>query len=114
MIQLETQHWHVAVTYPAYRHGVEEQPFEDVDSALDYARQTRDTLQSDGHRVTEVDSPEDDVAGVIQSYHASEAAGATVAIVQVRACHREWCRLTRPNFFRRTQAQRPREHRRRR
>lgn len=94
MIELQTRHWHVAVTYPTHRDGYEEQPFEDVDTALDYANQTRETLQSDGHQVIEVDSPEDDEAGVIQRYHAHKQEGATVAIVQVRACHREWCRRT--------------------
>ena len=46
-MRAETQHWHVAVTYFGYRDGYEDQPFGDVDSALDYATQTSDTFRED-------------------------------------------------------------------
>jgi hypothetical protein len=91
IMQLATQHWHVAVTYPGYEDGYEDQPFEDIDGALDYANQTRDTFREDGHRVTEVDRPDDDVAGVIQRYQATEEEDETVAVVEVRPCHQGGC-----------------------
>jgi hypothetical protein len=91
MMQLDTQHWHVAVTYPGYRDGYEDQPFEDVDGALDYANQTRDTFREDGHRVTEVDRSDDDLAGVIQRYQATEEEDETVAVIEVRPCHQREC-----------------------
>jgi hypothetical protein len=91
MPQLRTQHWHVAVRYPDYQDGYEDQPFEEIDGALDYANETRETFREDGHRVAEVDRPEDDVAGVIQRYQATEEEGATVAIIEVRPCHQEHC-----------------------
>jgi hypothetical protein len=91
MMQPHAQHWHVAVTYPEYQDGYEDQPFEDVDVALDYANQTRDTFREDGHRVTEVDRPEDDVSGVIQRYRATEEEDATVATVEVRPCRQAGC-----------------------
>jgi hypothetical protein len=92
-----TQHWHVAVVYFGYRDGYEDQPFEDVDSALDYANQTWDTFREDGLQVTEVDNPDDDQAGVIERYRADEGE-ATVAVVEVRPCHDRGCLGPRPPF----------------
>jgi hypothetical protein len=91
LMQLHTQHWHVAVTYPGYRDGYEDRAFEDIDGALDYANQAQDTFREDGHTVTEVDSPEDDVAGVIRRYEATEEKDATIAVVEVRPCHQATC-----------------------
>jgi len=93
VMQLDTQHWHVGVTYPGYQDGYEDQPFADVDSALDYADQTRDGFREDGHKVTEVDRRDDDKAGVIERYRAADGEGATVAIVVVRPCHKGGCLL---------------------
>ncbi len=90
MMQLHTHHWHVSVTCPEYRDVCEDQSFEDVDSALDYAGQTRDTFTEDGHTMTEVDRPDDDVSGVIQRYQATEET-ATPALVEVRPCHQAAC-----------------------
>ena len=83
-MQLDTQHWHVAVTYPGHRDGNEDQPFEDVDRALDYANETWDTFREDGHQVTKVDRPGDDRTGVIERYRAADGKGGTVAVVEVR------------------------------
>jgi hypothetical protein len=91
MTQLHTQHWHAAVTYPGYQDGYDDRPFEDIDNALDYANQARDAFLEDGHSVTEVDRPEDDVSGVIQRYQAAEEEAATVAAVEVRPCHAGGC-----------------------
>jgi hypothetical protein len=96
MTKLSTQHWHVGVTFPGYRDGYEDQPFEDVDGALDYANQTRDAFRQDGHVVTEVDRPDDDAAGVIQRYRATEEEDETVALVEVRPCHHAGCLLGQP------------------
>ena len=96
-MRAETQHWHVAVVYFGYRDGYEDQPFEDVDSALDYANQTWDAFREDGLQVTEVDSPDDDQAGVIERYRADEGE-ATVAVVEVRPCHEGDCLGPRPPF----------------
>ncbi len=71
-MQLDTQHWHVGVTYPGYQDGYEDPPFADVDSALDYADQTRDGFREDGHNVTEGDRRDDDKAGVIERYRAAD------------------------------------------
>jgi hypothetical protein len=90
-MQLHTQHWHVGVTYPGYRDGYEDLAFEEIDAALDYANQARDTFREDGHTVTEVDTPEDDVAGVIRRYEATEDKDAMVAVVEVRPCHQIGC-----------------------
>jgi hypothetical protein len=91
MMLKQTQHWHVAVMYPGYEDGYENQPFEDIDAALDYANQTRETFRQDGHRVTEVDDPADDAAGVVQRYRATEEEDGTVAVVEVRPCHQRGC-----------------------
>ena len=91
MMQLHTQHWHVAVTSPEDRQGCQDQSFEDVESAVDYANQTRDTLAEGGHRMTEVDRPDDDVSGVIQRFQATEEVDAKPALVEVRPCHQAGC-----------------------
>jgi hypothetical protein len=96
LMQLYTQHWHVAVTYPGCRDGYEDRPFEDIDGALDYANQAGDTFREDGHTVTEVDTPEDDVAGVIRRYEATEEEDDTVAVVEVRPCHQVSCLRGQP------------------
>jgi hypothetical protein len=83
------------VTYPGYQDGHEDQPFADVDGALDYADQTRDGLRKEGHRVTEVHRRDDDKAGVIERYRAADGKGATVAIVVVRPCYKAGCLLER-------------------
>jgi hypothetical protein len=90
MMQLHTHHWHVSITCPEYRECGEDQSFEDVDSALEYADHTRDTLTEDGHTMTEVDRPDDDVSGVIQRYQDTDEA-ATPALVEVRPCHQAAC-----------------------
>jgi hypothetical protein len=92
MMQLYTHHWHVAVTSPEDCQGCQDQSFEDVDSAVDYANETRDTLAGEGHTMTEVDRPDDDVSGVIQRYQATEEEeDATPALVEVRPCHQAGC-----------------------
>src|SRR5437016_2811411 len=96
-MQLDTQHWHVAVTYPGHRDGNEDQPFEDVDRALDYANETWDTFREDGHQVTKVDRPGDDRTGVIERYQAADGKGGTVAVVEVRPCYKDGC-LSPPPF----------------
>jgi hypothetical protein len=95
VMQAVTQHWHVGVVYFGYRDGYEDQPFEDVESALDYANQTWDTFREDGLQVTEVDSPDDDRAGVIERYRAEEGE-ATIAVVEVKPCHDRSCLGPRP------------------
>ena len=90
MMQLYTHHWHVAVTRPEHRDGCEDRSFEDVDSAVDYAGRRRDGLLRDGHTMTEVDRPDDDVSGVIQRYQDTEQGGHP-AMVEVRPCHRAGC-----------------------
>jgi hypothetical protein len=95
VVMLDTQHWHVGVTYPGYQAGYEDQPFADVDGALDYADQTRDGFRKDGYKVTEVDRRDDDKAGVIERYRAADGKGATVAIVVVRPCYKGGCLLKR-------------------
>jgi hypothetical protein len=91
MMQLHTHHWHVAVTSPEDRQGCQDQSFEDVDRAVDYANQTRNTLAEGGHPMTEVDRPDDDVSGVIQRFQGTEEADATPALVEVRPCHKAGC-----------------------
>jgi hypothetical protein len=104
VMQLGSQHWHVAVTYPGYHDGFEDQPFQNVDSALDYANQTWDTFRQDGHQVTELDRPDDDRTGVIERYLAADREGGTVAVVEVRPCYKDGC-LSLPSFpFRATAA----------
>jgi hypothetical protein len=80
---------------PRYQDGYVDQPFADVDGALDYADQTRDGFRKDGHKVTEVDRREDDKSGVIERYRAADGEGATVAIVVVRPCYKGRCLLER-------------------
>jgi hypothetical protein len=46
--------------------------------------------------VTEVDRPDDDAAGVIQRYMATEEEDETVALVEVRPCHHAGCLLGQP------------------
>jgi hypothetical protein len=97
VMKVDAQHWHVAVTYFGYRDGYEDQPFADVDSALDYANQTWDTFREDGLQLTEVDRPDDDRVGVIERYQAEEGE-ATVAVVEVRPCYKEGCLEPEPPF----------------
>ena len=86
-MEQEAQHWHVVVSYPGYPDGDEDLPFRHVDHALHYAAETGDMFKRDGHRVTEVEAPEDDRIGVIQRYHVSDEEGAPVALIEVRPCH---------------------------
>lgn len=89
-MQLYTHHWHVAVTRPEHRGGCEDQSFEDVESAVDYANRRVDGFLHDGHTMTEVDRPDDDVSGVIQRHQDTEQEPRP-ATVEVRPCHRVGC-----------------------
>jgi hypothetical protein len=91
MTQLDTQHWHVEMTFPGHRKAYENDSFNDIESAVGYADQARDNLRQSGHQVTEVDRPDDDVAGVVQRYRARSKRGDTAAIIEVRPCYQERC-----------------------
>lgn len=84
----KAQHWHVAVSYPGYPDGDEDMAFRHLEHALDFTDQTADTFRRDGQAVTEVDAPEDDKAGVVRRYHVADEQGGTVALIDVRPCHR--------------------------
>jgi hypothetical protein len=98
-MQLDTQHWHVAVVYPGHSRSDLDRPFEDIEDALEYADRALERRMGSDHTVTEMDRPDDDRAGVVQRHRAADGVGETIAVVEVRPCFERGC-LQQPLPFR--------------
>jgi hypothetical protein len=87
-LEATSEHYHAESRYTGHPDGDEDRPYRNLDEALGRAEENVAGLRSNGYRVEQTDTGNDDV-GVVREYHVAEEDGSPIAIIEVRTCHEE-------------------------